>query len=52
MKAILDTHVFLWWVLDNPKLSRTAQDFIVNPRQQHLSQCCERLGNGNKMEYW
>ncbi len=31
MKAILDTHVFLWWVLDNPKLSRTAQDFIVNP---------------------
>ena len=31
MKAILDTHVFLWWVLDNPKLSKTAQDFIANP---------------------
>jgi PIN domain nuclease of toxin-antitoxin system len=31
MKAILDTHAFLWWVLDNPRLSRTARDFIVNP---------------------
>ncbi len=31
MKAILDTHAFLWWVLDNPKLSGIARDFIVDP---------------------
>ena len=28
---MLDTHVFLWWVLDNPKLSKTAKNFIANP---------------------
>lgn len=31
MKAILDTHAFLWWVLDNPKLSGTARNFIIDP---------------------
>lgn len=31
MKAILDTNAFLWWILDNPRLSRTAQNFIVDP---------------------
>lgn len=31
MKAILDTHAFLWWILDNPRLSRTARDFIIAP---------------------
>ena len=30
MKALLDTHAFLWWVLDKPELSKTARDFIVN----------------------
>jgi PIN domain nuclease of toxin-antitoxin system len=31
MKAILDTHAFLWWVLDNHRLSKTAHDFIIDP---------------------
>ena len=31
MKALLDTHAFLWWILDKPELSKTARDFIVNP---------------------
>lgn len=31
MKALLDTHAFLWWVTDNPKLSPTAKDFIIAP---------------------
>jgi PIN domain nuclease of toxin-antitoxin system len=30
MKAILDTHVVLWWVTDNPQLSQTARDIISN----------------------
>jgi PIN domain nuclease of toxin-antitoxin system len=28
MKAILDTHVILWWVTNNPQLSQTARDII------------------------
>jgi len=31
VKALLDTHAFLWWVTDNPKLSPTAKDFIIAP---------------------
>lgn len=29
MKALLDTHTFLWWNLDDPRLSQTARDFIA-----------------------
>jgi PIN domain nuclease of toxin-antitoxin system len=25
MKYLLDTHIFLWWVLDNPKLSEASR---------------------------
>jgi PIN domain nuclease of toxin-antitoxin system len=28
VKALLDTHTFLWWNLDSPQLSATARDFI------------------------
>ena len=28
MKAILDTHVFLWWIKDYPELSDKARDII------------------------
>lgn len=28
MNALLDTHTFLWWVMDNPRLSNTAREFI------------------------
>ncbi len=28
MKVLLDTHVFLWWNLDDPRLSRTAHRLI------------------------
>lgn len=29
MKALLDTHTFLWWNLDDPRLSQTARDFMA-----------------------
>lgn len=29
MKLLLDTHCFLWWILDNPSLSQTARDAIA-----------------------
>ena len=28
MKALLDTHTFLWWNLNDPQLSQTAREFI------------------------
>lgn len=28
MSFLLDTHIFLWWVLDNPKLEERIRDFI------------------------
>lgn len=34
MKALLDTHTFLWWNLDDPQLSNTARAFIGDGRNQ------------------
>ena len=31
MKALLDTHAFLWWILDNPRLSGAVRDFLADP---------------------
>lgn len=31
MKALLDTHAFLWWNANDTKLSSTAREFIENP---------------------
>lgn len=30
MRALLDTHTFLWWNLDDPQLSEKARAFIVD----------------------
>lgn len=30
MKALLDTHTFLWWNLDSPELSTAAREFIAD----------------------
>jgi PIN domain nuclease of toxin-antitoxin system len=31
MRYLLDTHIFLWWVLDNPKLSEPFKKAIAHP---------------------
>jgi len=28
MKALLDTHTFLWWITDNPQLSLRVREII------------------------
>ncbi len=28
MRALLDTNAFLWWIGDNPRLSRAAREFL------------------------
>ena len=37
MKLLLDTHTFLWWIIDDPQLSQKARGLI---------------GNGNNTLYW
>lgn len=32
MNLLLDTHVALWAITDNPKLSKTARDLIIAPK--------------------
>ncbi len=34
MKALLDTHVFLWWNLNDPQISVTAREFISDGRNE------------------
>jgi PIN domain nuclease of toxin-antitoxin system len=31
MRALLDTHAFIWWVTDDTRLSSTARNIIADP---------------------
>ncbi len=31
MKVLLDTHILIWWLADDPRLPRTADLIIVDP---------------------
>ncbi len=34
MKVLIDTHVFLWWITDSPKLSENARKTIASSKNQ------------------
>ncbi len=34
MKAILDTHIFLWWNMDDPQLSPSIREIISDGRNE------------------
>jgi PIN domain nuclease of toxin-antitoxin system len=34
MKALLDTHTFLWWTTNDPRLSPAARAFIMDGRNE------------------
>lgn len=34
MKVLLDTHVFLWWIGDDPSLSNTARQVIADAESE------------------
>ena len=36
MKALLDTHAFIWWVTNNRHLSRHAYEFVADPENSFL----------------
>ena len=38
MRALLDTHAFLWWVTDDARLSDTAREVIADGHNEiHVS---------------
>lgn len=34
MKALLDTHAFLWWLSDDPRLGNAARELIADHRNE------------------
>lgn len=37
MRLLLDTHIFLWWIRDDKKLSKTIKDKIKDSEDVYLS---------------
>lgn len=37
MRLLLDTHVYLWWLQDHPKLSRAGRSKIVAASEVYIS---------------
>lgn len=37
MKLLLDTHIFLWWTLDDPQLSGKAKSLVYEAEQVFVS---------------
>ncbi len=37
MKLLLDTHVLIWWLEDNPRLGPRARNLIANPANQVMT---------------
>lgn len=36
MRILVDTHVLIWWLTDNPRLSYTAEAAITDPKNEVL----------------
>jgi PIN domain nuclease of toxin-antitoxin system len=36
VRLLLDTHVFLWWISDTPRISDSAYDAIADPENEIL----------------
>ena len=34
MRLLLDTHILLWWLADDPALSKRARSLIANPESE------------------
>ena len=44
MKLLLDTHAFLWWCTDDPKLSLTARNAIADEANEILVSAASASG--------
>ena len=36
MRFLLDTHAFLWWLFDDPRISTTAREIVADPENDIL----------------
>jgi PIN domain nuclease of toxin-antitoxin system len=36
MRYLIDTHVFLWWLFDDPKLPKSCRELIADPENEIL----------------
>lgn len=48
MRALVDTHALLWWLMDNPRLSYAAEAAIANPDNDILVSACAAYEIGYK----
>lgn len=48
MKLLLDTHALIWWLTDNPRLSRAARSAIADPRHAVLASAASGYEIANK----
>lgn len=39
MRCLLDTHIFIWWILDHPKLSKTLREIIADSTTELFFSC-------------
>lgn len=37
MRLLLDTHIYLWWLEDHPRLSEQARNKIINAAEVYVS---------------
>jgi PIN domain nuclease of toxin-antitoxin system len=37
MRLLLDTHIYLWWLQDSPRLSRNAREGIIAAEEVYIS---------------
>lgn len=37
MRILLDTHIYLWWLQDHPKLSKLAREKIISATEVYVS---------------
>ncbi|MES2823904.1 MAG: type II toxin-antitoxin system VapC family toxin [Pseudomonadota bacterium] len=37
MRILLDTHIYLWWLQDHPKLSAVAREKIISTTEVYVS---------------
>ncbi|RYF48525.1 MAG: type II toxin-antitoxin system VapC family toxin [Cytophagaceae bacterium] len=37
MRILLDTHVYLWWLQDHPKLSKAGRERIISASEVYVS---------------
>ena len=52
MKALLDTHAFLWWINDDPRLSDTARELIGDGESELFLERGQRLGDRDQNAAW